>query len=96
MITQAINRIHRPRLIELSFSTKEALNNEADRAIRMVNLERAMRRGVNERLPVSLQFQLSDGSIGETQATVWGIDGDKLELKGGKILPISAISNIEF
>jgi len=94
MITKQVNRIHRSRLIELSFTRIDALDNKADRAMRQANLEKAMKKGITHRSPVSLQFQLSDGSVGETQATVWGLEGDKVELKGGKVIPVSAIVSV--
>ncbi len=94
MLTNEIVRIHRSRIFELSFGDKDVLEDEAERLIRKVQLERAERMG-NRRQAVKIYFQTSDGIIGETEATVWALTDEKVELKGEKIIPVAAVMGVE-
>jgi len=70
------------------------LEEEGDRVIRRTQLEKATKLGNDYRQAVKIQFQTSDGVVGETDATVWSLTEDKVELKGGKIIPIGAILSV--
>ncbi len=95
MLTQGITRVHRSRIIELSFQREDVLSGEEQRANRKESLIRAMKLGNNFKQAVTLQFQTFDGSLRETEATVWAVTEKNVELKGGKIIPISAIFHVE-
>ncbi len=92
---QEITRIHRSRIFELPFSREDVLTEEVDKTLRRVELERAMKLGNNYRQAVLLQFRTSDGRLGETEATIWAVTEKNVELKGGKIIPIAAIFNVD-
>ncbi len=94
MLTNEVVRVHRSKIFELPFSTKDMLEEEGDRVIRRTQLEKAMKLGNDYRQAVKIQFQTSDGVVGETDATVWSLTEDKVELKGGKIIPIGAILSV--
>ena len=94
MLTNEVVRVHRSKIFELPFSTKDMLEEEGDRVIRRTQLEKAMKLGNDYRQAVKIQFQTSDGVVGETDATVWSLTEDKVEVKGGKIIPIGAILSV--
>ena len=94
MLTNEVVRVHRSKIFELPFSTKDMLEEEGDRVIRRTQLEKAMKLGNDYRQAVKIQFQTSDGVVGETDATVWSLTEGKVELKGGKIIPIGAILSV--
>ena len=95
MLTQEVTRVHRSRIIELSFRQDDVLSNESAKANRKEALIRAMKLGNNLKQAVTLQFRTFDGSLRETEATVWAVTEKNVELKGGKIIPIAAIFHIE-
>ncbi len=95
MLTQEVTRVHRSRIIELSFRQDDVLTNESARIIRKESLIRAMKLGNNFKQAVTLQFRTFDGSLRETEATVWAVTEKNVELKGGKIIPIAAIFHVE-
>lgn len=95
MLTQEVTRVHRSRIIELSFQQEDVLTNESAKARRKESLIRAMNLGNNFKQAVTLQFRTFDGSLRETEATVWAVTEKNVELKGGKIIPIAAIFHIE-
>lgn len=95
MLTQEVTRVHRSRIIELSFQQEDVLTNESARADRKESLIRAMKLGNNFKQAVTLQFRTFDGSLRETEATVWAVTEKSVELKGGKIIPIAAIFHVE-
>lgn len=95
MLTQEIERIHRSRIVELSFGKEDVLPHEGDQAIRSYDLDRAMKLGNTHKQSVGLQFKTYEGNAYETQATVWAVTEKNVELKGGKIIPIRAIFHVE-
>lgn len=95
MLTQEITRVHRSRIIELSFNREDVLSSEIAKSERKESLIRAMKLGNNFKQAVTLQFRTFDGSLRETEATVWAVTEKNVELKGGKIIPIAAIFHVE-
>lgn len=95
MLTQEIERIHRSRIIELSYGKEDVLESEGDREIRRIQLDRAMKLGNLEKQAVAIHLRTHKGSQYQTQATVWAVTEKNVELKGGKIIPIRAISHVE-
>ncbi|MDW3193456.1 MAG: hypothetical protein R8G66_13870 [Cytophagales bacterium] len=95
MLTQEVTRVHRSRIIELSFRQDDVLSNEAAKSNRKEALLRAMNLGNNFKQAVTLQFRTFDGSLRETEATVWAVTDKNVELKGGKIIPMAAIFHVE-
>lgn len=95
MLTQEVTRVHRSRIIELSFRQDDVLSNDEAKANRKESLIRAMKLGNNFKQAVTLQFRTFDGSLRETEATVWAVTEKNVELKGGKIIPIAAIFHVE-
>lgn len=95
MLTQEVTRVHRSRIIELSFQNEDVLTSEAGRVKRKESLIRAMKVGNNFKQAVTLQFRTFDGSIRETEATVWAVTEKTVELKGGKYIPLAAIYHVE-
>ena len=89
-----IVRVHRSRLLELPFSKLDVLTHEGDKAIRKTQLEEAMTLGNQKRQSVKILFKTSEGLVGETDATVWSLTKEKIELKGGKYIPISAVISV--
>ena len=73
MLTQEIERIHRSRIVELSFGKEDVLPHEGDQAIRSYDLDRAMKLGNTHKQSVGLQFKTYEGNAYETQATVWAV-----------------------
>ena len=95
MITEEIVKVHRSRIWELSFKREDVLVNEGDKTMRRLDLERAMKLGNTYKQSVTLQFKTSDNVSREVTATVWAVTEKNVELKGGKIIPISSIFRVE-
>lgn len=94
MLTQEVTRVHRSRIIELSFRQEDVLTDESARLKRKESLIRAMDLGNNFKQAVTLQFRTFEGSLRETEATVWSVTEKNVELKGGKIIPTAAIFHV--
>lgn len=79
----------------LHFDDHDALQTKADRRARERMLYFAMILGNNYKCKVRITFESLEG-LREVETTVWMSGEDNVMLKGGVMLPVSAIKSVEF
>lgn len=99
MNTQAIPRIPKVEKEQIScfrFNRKDVLADPEARKKRLWDLNRATALGNVYHGKVEITFQTAEGVQKRVDTTVWAVDDKYLTLKGGCVIPISSIINIEF
>jgi hypothetical protein len=82
---------------QFKFSTEDVLLNDTGaRQSRAYNLLRAERLGNAFHGKVRIFFNTQDAAERTVETTVWAATDDYVILKGGVILPVRAISRVEF
>lgn len=95
MDMQAVSRIEKEDIKDLSFFNHEVLDNQDAIRLRNSMLQRAQRLGNEFKGKVIIQFVATDGPH-EVHTTVWDVTNDYITLKGGVSIPISSISTVGF
>jgi hypothetical protein len=75
--------------------TYDVLETKEDRLARKSELEKAMILGNSEHVKYKIFFTTTEG-VKEVETTVWATTDDTITLKGGVVIPISAINKITF
>jgi hypothetical protein len=91
-----LNCIAKELIPQYTFVSEDVLSKDAaGRALRASNLVRAERLGNAYHGKVRITFQtLGQENVVET--TVWAASHDYVSLKGGVVLPVRSISEVEF
>lgn len=92
-ITEA--RIDKSLLSDIEYSRNDMLIDKIDQAIRRHNLNRAMTLGNVYKRKVVIKFANRYGQRLSTEATIWAVTENHIMLKGGKIIPIRSIYEVE-
>lgn len=95
MDMQAVSRIEKEEIKELSFFEHEVLDNKDAIRTRQSLLQRAQRLGNEFKGKVVIQFVATDGPH-EVHTTIWDVTSDYITLKGGVAIPIRSISTVGF
>ncbi len=80
----------------LTFPEKDVLATEQERAMRKYYLKRALSLGNLYHDKVFISFYDANGENYYVHTTIWAICEDVINLKCGQVLPIRAISEINF
>ncbi len=94
MQVKTITKVDKSEIAHFSFQKNEVLSGPPDRAIRLHNLNRALRLGNGYKRSVLIQFETVAGEPMETEATIWAVTEKYIMLKGGAVIPIRAILNV--
>ncbi len=87
--------ITKEQISNFQFSKKEVLPTKEDQKIRMAGLQRAQTLGNLLQSKVKITFETADGFFYQVETTIWAVGNDFISLKGGMVLPISAIHKVE-
>lgn len=79
----------------LSFPHEEVLENENAREKRRLMLDNAMRLGNTLKRKVKIFFQDNQGAK-QVETTVWAIAEGNAVFKGGRLIPIKRIFDVQF
>lgn len=95
-IMKNITIIEKEKLPTIRFSKEEVIPEKAAQINRSINLFRAMLLGNIEHCKVNIIFKDQDDILHKVETTIWSVSEDYISLKGGKNIPIKAITAIEF
>ena len=96
-MNQSATNIAKEDISQFRFKGEDVLaTDKAGRAIRNAALQRAERLGNAFHGKVKITFQAANAMLHEVQTTVWSASEDYVCLKGGVILPVKAISVVDF
>ena len=89
--------IAKEEIPQYTFLAEDVLQNDTQaRFIRRYNLARAERLGNAFHGKVKIAFHTVTSGIREVSTTVWSTSDDFVSLKGGVMVPVRAISSIDF
>lgn len=77
------------------FVTYDVLDTQEARLERKTELEKAMILGNSDHVKYKIFFTTTEG-VKEVETTVWATTEDTVTLKGGVVIPITAINRITF
>lgn len=77
------------------FSGSEVFNNYNDQLSRMYNLQKARSLGNLFQHKVNIEYELNTGEKHCVYTTVWSVCPEFVILKGGKHIPVKAISKVK-
>lgn len=86
--------IAKETLSEYHYHDHEVLKSEDDIKIRKMQLNRALILGNAYRRKIKLTFETTDG-LKQVETTIWAVTEQNVLLKGGKFIPIRAITKCE-
>jgi hypothetical protein len=78
------------------FAGNEVLADAQARALRGASLQRALILGNTYHHKVRIAYQLQTGDFEQVETTVWEADDYYVSLKGGRVIPVRSILNVEF
>ncbi|MFP4090871.1 MAG: hypothetical protein ACLFUB_19350 [Cyclobacteriaceae bacterium] len=84
------------QLTSSNFIKNDVLSSPDDRAYRKFQLQRALTLGNLYRAKVSIKFRNEYGESRKVETTIWSVFENYVGLKGGRLIPIHAIEEIEF
>lgn len=93
---ETITKIEKEMIPSLSFKKHEVLDNPMEITKRKVSLAKALTLGNGQKRKVKLYFELEEGQKKIVETTVWAVGQDFVTLKAGTLIPVHAISEIEF
>lgn len=93
---ETINKIEKESIPSLAFSKKEVLNDKDLQTRRKVNLSKAMTLGNGDKRKVKIYFELEGGERNVVDTTIWAVGQDFVTLKAGAMIPVHAITEVEF
>jgi len=77
------------------YTDQEVLLDETSRISRLIDLNSAMAVTNIEREEIGLIVRLRNGDEVEILSTLIDVEGDSIEVKGGHLIPITAIIRVE-
>ncbi|WKN45622.1 hypothetical protein [Tunicatimonas pelagia] len=80
---------------QASFATKEVLSDRLEIERRRWYLQKALSLGNLFRHKVTITYQLYDGIPQRVVTTVWAVTERYVTLKGGRVIPVHAIREVE-
>jgi len=86
--------IAKEEIHKLKFVSYEVLDNVADRTHRRAQIEKAMILGNSEKGKTKIDFMSEEG-LCEVETTVWSASDDMITLKGGVMIPVHCIQQVE-
>ena len=90
------NTIEKEYLPRLTFVQDDVLSDSLSRQVRQFNLKRAQTLGNGYRKKVKISFLTANKETQRVETTVWSVGNSYVSLKGGIVIPINAISDVEF
>ncbi|MCS7018931.1 MAG: hypothetical protein RMJ87_00120 [Cytophagales bacterium] len=78
------------------FAQHDVLQDPRLRADRKAQIQKATALGNIYQHKVKIICQMADGRIGQIVTTIWQSDDKYVSLKGGRVIPVSAILRIEY
>ncbi len=94
MQTNALVKIDKYALDQITYAKREVLNDEEERDDRLREIQRGMRLGNTHKLPTRIIFETADGEIKETEATIWAVTEKRVLLKNDLSIPIRSIYSV--
>lgn len=95
-VTTEEDLIQKEQVGTLHFGPTDVLATPADRRVRAHNIERACTLGNAHHGKVVMHFLTADGHPYRLETTVWACDETYITLKAGAVLPVRAVTEIEF
>jgi hypothetical protein len=92
---KTIEIINKEQISSLQFSKKEVLLTADELSKRTAHLYRAQTLGNLLQSKVKLVFETANGSLYQVETTVWAVGNDFISLKGGMVIPVSAIHKVD-
>lgn len=93
---EALVVMPKEQLTDFRFAQNDVLTSPEDRAYRKYQLQRALTLGNLYRAKVSIRFRDGHGKVCKVETTIWSVFEKYVGLKGGRLIPIHAIEEIEF
>ena len=93
---ETITKIEKEIIPTLSFKKEEVLSDLADVTKRKLSLAKALTLGNGQKRKVKIFFELEKGEQNSVETTVWAVGEEFVTLKAGALIPVHAISEIEF
>lgn len=94
MQSNALVKIDKYNLDQITYAKREALDDPEEREDRLREIERGMRLGNTHKLPTRIIFETADGDIIETEATIWAVTESRVMLKNNLSIPIRSIYSV--
>ena len=94
MQSNALVKIDKYHLDQVTYAKREVLNDPEEREDRLREIERGMRLGNTHKLPTRIIFETADGDIKETEATIWAVTESRVMLKNNLSIPIRSIYSV--
>jgi len=91
-----ITKIEKENIPSLTFKKEEVLEEKELQTRRKVNLAKAMTLGNGDKRKVKIYFELEEGEKNMVETTIWAVGQDFVTLKAGALIPVHAISEVEF
>ena len=98
----SLNYLHRPpqlmtieEITKQHFSSKDVLTSEADRISREIDLRAATSETYQDHDEIGIIVQLEDGTHAKVLSNFIEMEGDLVELRGGRAIPVRAIVKVE-
>lgn len=88
--------LEKEHIEKIQFAEKEVLVDRESQAWRNWHLERAVILGNGYKGKVNIYFQDKDGNNYVVNTTIWSAGDKYIMLKGGRVIPMHAITKIEF
>lgn len=93
---ETITKVEKEIIPSLSFIKNDVLGNAADVAARKLSLAKALTLGNGQKRKVKIYFELEKGERNRVETTVWAVGEEFVTLKAGAMIPVHAISEVEF
>lgn len=93
---ETIAKIEKEQIPSLRFMSNEVLEEKDLQTRRKVNLSKALTLGNGDKRKVKIYFILEDGTKNVVETTVWSVGQDFVTLKAGALIPVHAITEVEF
>lgn len=94
MQTNAITKVDKSQLLNRNFNKKPELTVHVDRKNIDHKLQRALKLGNLHKTSVNLRF-ISDRELLQTEATIWAVTENYVMLKGGVMIPVECIIDVD-
>ncbi len=92
---ESVITVPKETLGQTSFATHEVLSDWLELERRQRNLQKALSLGNLFRHKVTITYQLYDGIPQRVVTTVWAVTERYVTLKGGRVIPLHAIREVE-
>lgn len=88
--------IAKEELLNARFPKKDVLNDDVQKVLRRLSLQKAEILGNGHKSKVKIEFACERNKLNQVNTTVWAATDEYVLLKGGMFLPVSAILKVEF